>query len=102
VDAREQLIDEPLSAAVRVRGPLAAADVQHLVGIRAGRDDRAIPVDVYPYPAPLFVVAVDLADEAVQIDHQRPVSGPGARVPRSGQGDVEHAVELADVPEGSR
>ena len=55
-----------------------------------------------PVAGALFLVAVDLADEAVDIDHQRPVTRPGARGPRARERLVEHPVELPDVPEGER
>ena len=50
----------------------------------------------------LLVVAVDLADERVDVDDQPPVAGAGARRPRARERLGEHAVELADVPERER
>jgi hypothetical protein len=48
------------------------------------------------------VVAVDLADRGVHVHGQRPVTGTRAGHPCSAQQLAEHAVELADVPEGER
>jgi hypothetical protein len=45
---------------------------------------------------------VDLADEAVEIDHQRALARTRARLPRARKRDVEHAVELADMPKRER
>jgi hypothetical protein len=47
----------------------------------------------------LLGVAVDLADEAVDVDHQPPRARPGARQPRASQHLAQDAVELAHVPE---
>ncbi len=64
--AGEQLIDEPLGAALRVGLALAVADVNDLAGIRAGGDDRVIPVRArVPVRGALLLIPVDLADEAV-------------------------------------
>jgi hypothetical protein len=45
---------------------------------------------------------VDLADEAVDVDDQAPVTGPGARRPRAPERLGEHPVELPDMPERER
>ena len=91
-DAREQLVDEPLSAALGVRLPLAVADVQHLTRVRTGGDDRVIAVGAgVSVTGALLLVTVDLADEAVHVDHQRTVAGAGARFPRARERDVENA-----------
>ncbi len=103
INTGEHFLDEPASAAQRVRPAVAVADMQHLAGIRAGREDRVIPkLTCVSVGRTLLGAAVDLADEAVQVDHQRPVTRPGASLPRAGERDVEHPVELADVPEGER
>ncbi len=101
--AREQLVHESLGAALRVGLALAVADVQHLAGIGAGGDDRVISVDArVPVGGALLLIPVDLADEAVQIDHQRPIARTRASPPRPPERDIQDAVELTDVPEGER
>jgi len=45
---------------------------------------------------------VDLADEAVDIDHEPALARAGARPPSAPQRLAEHPVKLADVPEGKR
>ncbi len=45
----------------------------------------------------LLLVAVDLADEAVQVDHQRQITGAGARSPGTSERHVQDTVELADM-----
>ena len=81
-DPREQLIDEPGGAALRVGLALTIADVQHLARVRAHREDRVIPENAgVAEGRALLVGAVDLADEAVDIDHQRQLTRSGAGVP---------------------
>jgi hypothetical protein len=102
-DAGEQLVDESGSAALGVRLALAVADVQHLAGVRADGEDRVIPeLAGVPVAGALLLLAVDLADEAVEIDHQRPVPGSRPGLPRARERDIKHAVELADMPERER
>jgi hypothetical protein len=55
-----------------------------------------------PVAGALLLLAADLADEAVDIDHQRSLSGAGARLPRPRERDIEDSVELADMPERER
>jgi hypothetical protein len=50
----------------------------------------------------LLQTPADLADEAVDIDHQPPVAGAGARLPRPLECLAEQLVELAHVPERKR
>ena len=47
-------------------------------------------------------VAVNLADETVDIDHQAFITRAGAHPPRTSQCLCQHAVELADMAEGER
>ena len=47
-------------------------------------------------------MAVDLADEGVDVDHQPRGAGARARLPGAAQQLAEHAVELADMPERKR
>jgi hypothetical protein len=60
--------------------------VQHLTGVGTEREQRvqakAAGVAV---TGTLLVVAVDLADRGVHIDHQWPITGTGTRLPRPGQ-----------------
>ena len=82
-DAGEQLIDEPGDTALGVGLALAVADVQHLAGVRAHGRDRVIAQLLgVPVAGALLLLAVDLADEAVDIDHQRPIARPRPRLPR--------------------
>ena len=48
-------------------------------------------------PGALFVAAVDLADEAVDVDDQALIARAGARPPRAGERLGKDAVELADL-----
>ena len=101
--AGDQLFHEPAEPALRVRRAFAVADVQHLAGIGADREDRVIPkLAGVPVARALLTVGVDFADEAVDVDHQWPVPRSAAGGPRAGERDIEHAVELADVPERER
>jgi hypothetical protein len=101
--AGEQLVDEPVSATLRVRLALAAADVDDLTGVGTGRDDRVISVGArVPVAGALLLIAVDLADEAVQIHDQRPTARTRARLPRPRERNVQHPVELANMPERER
>jgi hypothetical protein len=55
-----------------------------------------------PVAGALLVIAVDLADEAVDIDHQRQLTRSRAGLPRPRERHVEHVVELADMPKRAR
>ena len=75
VDARDELLAEAQHPLLRVRRPLAQADVQHLAGVRAGGEDRVIPEQLgVAVGGALLQTAADLADEAVDIDDQPPVA----------------------------
>ena len=50
----------------------------------------------------LLETAADLADEAVDVDHQAPVAGTGAGLPGPLERPAEQRVELAHVPERER
>jgi hypothetical protein len=50
----------------------------------------------------LLGIAVDLADERIDIDDQPSVSRSGARGPRPRKAVSEHPVELAHMPERKR
>jgi hypothetical protein len=50
----------------------------------------------------LLEIAADLADEAVDVDHQPAVARAGAGLPRARQRLRQQPVELADMPEGER
>jgi hypothetical protein len=86
-----------------VRRALAQPGVQHLTAVGAEGQQRvqAEPAGV-AVAGTLLVVAVDLADRGVHVHGQRPVTGTRAGHPCSAQQLAEHAVELADVPEGER
>jgi hypothetical protein len=77
--------------------------VQHLAGVRPSRQQRVVAALAgVAERRPLLGAAVNLADEAVDIDDQAPVARPGARRPCPPERLAEHAVELADVPERER
>jgi hypothetical protein len=101
--AREQLVDEAQRAALGVGLALAQADVQDLARAGAGRQQRVIakPAGVAVAGA-LLGVTVDLADEAVDVDHEAALARPRARPPRAEQRLAEDPVELADMPERKR
>jgi hypothetical protein len=74
---REQLFHEPAKPALRVRLPLTVTDVQHLAGIRTDRENRVIPkLARVPVAGALLALGADLPNEAVDVDHQRPVARP--------------------------
>jgi hypothetical protein len=77
--------------------------VQHLTAVGAEGQQwvQAEPAGV-AVAGTLLVVAVGLADRGVHVHGQRPVTGTRAGHPCSAQQLAEHAVELADVPEGER
>ena len=50
----------------------------------------------------LLVVAIDLTNRGVQIDHQRFSSGTGAEVPHPSQHPRHDGIELADVTKRER
>ena len=102
-DAGEQLVDEAQRAALGVGLPLALADVQDLAGAGTGGQQWVVAELLgVAVAGTLLGVAMDLADEAVDVDHQSRLAGAGARLPRSAKRLVEHAIELADMPEGER
>ncbi len=87
-------------AALGVRATVAHADVQHLVAVGACRDDRVITeLAGVAVAGAALVVAVNFADEAVDIHDQPPAAGAGTELPRAAQRQAEDAVELADMPE---
>jgi hypothetical protein len=102
-DAGDQLVDEALGAPLRVRRALPEPHVQRLVAAGAGRQQRVVAeLTRVPVAGALLRVAVHLADERVEVEHQPPLTGAGARLPRASQRLGQDAVELAHVPEGER
>ena len=83
--------------------PLTGADVQHLAGLPAGRDDRVIPTLVgVPVAGALLVIPIDLADERIDV-HDKPIlARTGARRPCPTQAVGEYPVKLANMPERER
>jgi hypothetical protein len=78
-------------------------DVQDLAGIRAGREHRVIPALArIANSRALLLIAVDLADEAVDVNDQPALTRSSARRPRARQRHVEHTVKLADMTERER
>jgi transposase len=102
-DPGDQLLKEAQHPALRVRGALAQADVQHLTRARSAGEDRM--QTAHPGVAEaraLLVIAVDLADETIDVDQQPPVARARAGLPRPRKRAVEHPVQLAHVAEGKR
>ena len=96
-DARDQLVDEAQRAALRIRAAVAHADVQDLVGVGACRDDRVISqLAGIAVAGTALVVAVNLADEAVDIDDQPPAAGADAELPRAAERLTQDTVKLAE------
>jgi len=75
----------------------------HLASVGARGQQRVVaaPAGVAERRA-LLAVAVDLADEAVDVDHQTPVAGTGPRLPRPLERLGQQPVELTDMPERER
>ena len=89
--------------ALRVRLTLAQAHVQDFAGVCACREDRVVAQLVgVAVAGALLGVAVNLTDEAVDVDGQQLVAGAGAQSPRAAQRDGEDPVELTNVPERKR
>jgi hypothetical protein len=101
--ARNQLVGEAQHPLLRVRRSLAQADMQRLARVRPGGEDRVVAQQLgVPVGGALLQPAADLADEAVDVDHQPPVAGAGARPPGALDRHPEQPVELAHVPERKR
>jgi hypothetical protein len=99
-DAGDQLLTEALDPLLRVRRPVPEPDVQRLAGVRARGEDRVVAEDPgVPVGGALLAVATDLADEAVDIDHQPSRAGTGPGLPRARQRLGQQLVQLAHVPE---
>src|SRR5207247_2493497 len=78
----QQLIEEALLAALPVRLPLAVADVQHL-GAAGARGEQRLVAELVPVAlaGALLLVARDLTDERVDVDHQPLAARTCARRP---------------------
>ena len=77
--------------------------MQHLARVGARGEQRVVAALLGVAEArALLVVAVHLADEAVDIDDEAPGAGAGARPPGARQRLGEQPVELAHVAEGER
>jgi len=99
--ARDQLLAEALDPLLGVRRSLPEADVQRLARVRPGGEDRVVAQQLrVAVGGALLQAPADLADEAVDIDHQPPITGAGARLPGARQRLGQQLVELAHVPEG--
>ncbi len=103
VDAGDQLLAEALDPLLCVGRSLAQADVQRLPGVGARGQQRVVPVELgVAVGGALLVVAADLTDEAVDVDHQPAVARAGAGLPGPLDRPAQQRVELADVPERQR
>jgi hypothetical protein len=81
-DASDQLVEEARRAGLGVRRARTEPDVQHLVGAGAGRQQRVVAAPArVPVGGALLLIAVHLADEGVEVDHQPLLAGAGARLP---------------------
>src|SRR5207245_5922376 len=101
LNAGDQLLGEAQHPALAGRLPLAQPHVQDLAGVGPRREQRVIPAPLgVPETDPLLPVAMNLADEAVEVDHEALLTRASARPPRTRQCLCEHAVELAHMPEG--
>ena len=77
--------------------------MQDLAGARAAREQRVIPALFgVPEPDTLLLVAIGLADETVDVEHETLLARTGARPPRAHERLVEHPVELTHMPESER
>ena len=102
-DARDQFFDEAQRPARGVRRALPGADVQYLAGPRAGREDRVIAALVgVAVAGALLVIAVYLADEAVDVDDEALTARAGTSRPGAPETVGQHPIELADMPERER
>jgi hypothetical protein len=102
-NAGEQLIHESRGKANTQRGNLAVTGMEHLAAPATDRHQRVIAELLgVSVGRALLVIAVDLPDEAVDIDHQTLTCRAGALSPRPPQRLVEDMVELAHMPERER
>jgi hypothetical protein len=102
-DARDQLVGEAHDPLLRVRRPLAQADVERLARVRPRREQGVIAEHVrVAVGGALLEAPADRADEAVDVDHEPPRAGAGARLPGAAERLAEQLVDLAHVPERER
>jgi hypothetical protein len=77
--------------------------VHNLAGVGSGGQQRVVAADLGVAKArALLLVAVDLADRGVDVEHDRLVARTGAHGPRPAQRLTGHDVELTEMPEGER
>ena len=96
----DELVNEAHHASRGSRGAFAHAGGEHLAGVGACGQQRMIAEHFgVAVRGALLVLAVDLTDRGVQIDHQRPRAGARSQPPRPRQGARPHSVELAGVTE---
>jgi hypothetical protein len=97
-DPSDQLLHEALGAPLA--GAFAQAGVQHFAGLGPGGQQRVVPqLAGVPVGGALLLVAVDLADRRVHVNHERIVAGAGPQAPGAADRLGDHPIELADVPE---
>jgi hypothetical protein len=102
-DAGDELVDEAQRAPGAVGRPPAKADVQDLAAVGPGGEERVVAALAgVAETGALLRIAVDLPDEAVQVDDEAPGARPGPGGPRPAQRLGQHAIQLAHVPEGER
>ena len=96
----DQLVDEPAGATLRVGLPLAHPGVQHLTAVGAGGEDRVVAEHFrVAEPGALLVLAGDLADRRIDVDHEWSGSGTGAGSPDPLECAPDDGFELADMTE---
>ena len=83
--------------------PFALPGVHDLAGVSPGGQQRVVAAHLGVAEArALLVVAVDLADRGVDVEHHRPVARAGAHGPGPAQRLARDDVELAEMTEGER
>jgi hypothetical protein len=101
-DPGDELVEEPPCAPGGV-GARAQAGVEHLTGVGPAGQDGVVAEHLgVAERRSLLVVALDLTDGRVHVDHQPGRARAGAERPRPAQHLTHHRLELADMSEGER
>ena len=101
--ARHELFDEALDAALGVGRPLAQAGMEDLSGGGQGGQDRVVAELLgVAIGGTVLLLAVDLVDGRVDVDDEAFVTRSRPERPRGAEGLADDPLELADVAEGER
>ena len=102
--SRDQLLDEPQRSAGRVRGPLPRADVHHLAGPGASREDRVIAAPDGCTRNRRPACHTHRPRRRTNRDPRQAARSPGPAPAAHArpQAVSQHLVELSDVPESER